>query len=101
VTNIIRTHLHHAEQAVAAVPPCALRSLLLLCSRVQAGALGSRGDTTRVYFNTAAVDVENMDNALKAGFWQSAASCCSGCFSVPRIGARTRAAAAGPPRRPT
>jgi hypothetical protein len=28
-------------------------------------------------------------------------SCCSGCFPVPRIAARTRAAAAGPPRRPT
>jgi hypothetical protein len=47
----MRTHLHRAEQAAAAVPPCALlRSLLLLCSsRVQAGRGARQSRNTTAY----------------------------------------------------
>ena len=60
-----------------------------------AGRCGGRGARQsrihhRVYFNTADVDVADL--AAVRGVSQ---------YQVPRIAARTRAAAAGPPRRPT
>jgi hypothetical protein len=90
VTNIMRTHLPRSQQAVAAVPPCALRSLLVLQPQ--------GGRQSRTYMIHCAPRIRTGTASAVLVDVKTTASC-SGCFPVPRIGAR--AAAAGPPRRPT
>ena len=81
VTNIMRTHLPRSQQAVAAVPACALRSLLLLQPQ--------GGRQSRTY----------MIHAPRAAYTYSISCrrkkyCCSGCF--PRRNRASRAHALQP-----